>query len=401
MQSSFIVFLITIISLVTVTFTRAQTADQVKPSVVTGDVVTISDSEIVIKTTAGDIKIGTAANAEFKRVPADNPKLSAAVPSAKSDIAIGDKLVISGFYTADRAKLNARTVYLMTKSDIADRQAKEAARWTQRGISGKVVSVDAAAKKITIEVRGLMGTTSVALTPKDNAVFKRYAPNSVRYSEAVASSLGDIAAGDMLRAVGDRSQDNVSFTAEEILTGAFETVAGTVKAIDVAKNEVTITNLQTEKDVVVELKTASLMKRFPEEMAMRLAAFQGGGAGAPNGGGQRPAGAQPSGGQPGAGQPGNGQRPGGGMGGGMGGTRGGIDDMLDRFPTITATDLKVGDMIAVSSTKDHAEDRMSAIKLLAGVEPFIRAAQASGQIQRGGRGQGNFTIPGLDGVDFQ
>lgn len=373
----------------------AQTPSSVKPSVVTGDVLSINEASIVITTAAGDLMIDTTATADFKRVTPENPKLSAAVPSSRTEIAVGDKLVISGFYAADRSKLAARTVYLMTKADIAGRQAKEAARWTTRGISGKVTSVDAAANKISIEVRGLMGTTSVVMTPKENAVFKRYAPNSVKYSESVPSSLANIQPGDMLRAVGDRSADNQTFSAEEILTGAFETVAGTVKSVDIAKNEVTITNLQTEKDVVVELGTASLMKRFPEELATRLAAFQGGAAGAPNGGGMRPAGGQPAAG----GQPGTGARPGGGMGGGP---RGGIDEMLDRFPAITAADLKVGDMIAVSSTKNHADDRLSAIKLLAGVEPFIRAAQASGQIQRGGRGvQGNFTIPGLDGVDFQ
>lgn len=372
----------------------AQTPSTVKPSVVTGDVVSVNDTAIVIRSTAGDINIQLAQTTEFKRVPADNPKLSAAVPAEKSSIAIGDKLVISGFYAADKSSLAARTVYLMSKTDIAEKQAKEAARWTARGISGKVASVDPQTKKITIEVRGLMGTTNVALTPKDDAIFKRYAPGSVKYSESVPSSLSNIQAGDMLRAVGDRSQDGLSFTAEEILTGAFETIAGTVKSVDIAKNEITIVDLQTQKDIVIELKNASLMKRFPEEMAQRLVAFQAGGAnGAPQGG-NRPVAGQ-------GGAPGGQQRPGGGMGGGMGG-RAGIDEMLDRFPSISAADIKPGDMIAVSSTKGHAPDRLSAIKLLAGVEPFIRAAQASGGGQRGGRGgQGNFTIPGLDGVDFQ
>jgi hypothetical protein len=58
-------------------------------------------------------------------------------------------------------------------------------------------------------------------------------------------------------------------------------------------------------------------------------------------------------------------------------------------------------MIAVSSTKNGSLDKISAIKLLAGVEPFIRAAQASGEFQRGRGGQqGSFNIPGLDGFDF-
>ena len=61
---------------------------------------------------------------------------------------------------------------------------------------------------------------------------------------------------------------------------------------------------------------------------------------------------------------------GGGQGGPGGGPRGGIDEMLERFPTITAADLKVGEMIAISSSKTASLDRITAIKLLAGVEPY-------------------------------
>jgi hypothetical protein len=74
--------------------------------------------------------------------------------------------------------------------------------------------------------------------------------------------------------------------------------------------------------------------------------------------------------------------------------------MLERFPNITAADLKAGDVIAVSSSKTDNVDRVTAIKLLAGVEPFLRAAQAAnagGRRGGGNSGQGDFTIPGLDG----
>ena len=77
--------------------------------------------------------------------------------------------------------------------------------------------------------------------------------------------------------------------------------------------------------------------------------------------------------------------------------------MFERFDTISAADLKVGSMIAVSSSKNGSADKITAIKLLAGVEPFVRAAQAQNTSGgRGGRGgqSGGFTIPGLDGFDF-
>ena len=48
-----------------------------------------------------------------------------------------------------------------------------------------------------------MNTTSVVVTPKSEAIFKRYKQDSVRYNEAVESTIADIKVGDMFRAVGD------------------------------------------------------------------------------------------------------------------------------------------------------------------------------------------------------
>ncbi|MBX3267253.1 MAG: hypothetical protein KF831_11150 [Acidobacteria bacterium] len=374
--------------------------DAPKPSYLTGEVASISDSGLELKNDKGTTKVTFGAATEFKRVPPEKPSITAATPTERSEIGQGDRLVISGFYNADKTEFAARAVYQMSKSDIARKQQQDTERWATRGISGRVASVNPATKQITIEVRGLMGSTNVVVNPKDGATFKRYAPDSVRYSEAVASSLEGVKAGDMLRAVGDRGPDGLSFAAEEILTGAFQTVAGTVKSIDAATNQITITDLQTQKDIVVQVGSGSTMKRFPEEMAQRLAGMAGGGApgAGPGAGGQRPGGGEgtrPAGGGPGQGGPG---RPG--MGGGP---RGGIDDMFERMPAITLGDITVGSMIAVSSTRNGQTDRVTAIKLLAGVEPFVRAAQmaAAAQGQRGGRGavSGGFSIPGLEGFD--
>jgi hypothetical protein len=385
-----------ILGLVCSTF--AQT--DIKASLVPGDVLSLNEKLIVIKTKDAQLNVELSPKTEFKRVSAERPSLASAVPAALSDIVVGDKVVISGVFGEDKSKLPARTVYLMSKSDIAQKAQKDAEKWA-RGISGKVASVNPQTNQISVEQRSMMGSTTIVVSPKEGAAFKRYAPNSVKYSEAVSSSFGDIKAGDMIRAAGDKGADGLSLSADEVITGAFQTVAGTVKAIDAAKNEVVITNLQTKKDVTVALATASVMKKFPEEFAQRMVQFQGGGAAA-GGAGPRP------GGTPGAGQqqirvaPGGqaGAQPGGQVRMFPGGARpgGGIDEMLERFPSITAADLKVGDMIAVSSTKDGVLDRINAIKLLAGVEPFIRAAQASGEMQRGRGGQG-FNIPGLDGFD--
>lgn len=368
--------------------------DAVKPSVVMGNVVSVETGKIVLQTKDGQLDVILTDKSQFKRVPPENPVLSAAIAAEFGDIGVGDSLVVSGIFGQDKKVLPARSVYLMRKSDISQKQAKESQEWRTRGIAGRVVSVDPVSKHLTVEIRGLVGSSTLTLTPKENAKFMRYAPDSVKFSEAKASSLAEIAPGDMLRALGDRGTDGTTFAAEEVVSGAFQTRAGTVKSVDPAKGEVVIADLQTKQDVTITVTPTSVVKKFPEEFAQRMAQFQTGGM---RPGGQTTGGA-PQGGQGQAGAPGQGGRPG----GFGGGPRGGIDEMLDRFPNITVADLKAGDIIAVSSSKTGSNDHIKAIKLLAGVEPFIRMAQmaAAAGARQGGQRSPDFNIPGLDAVSM-
>lgn len=383
----------------------------VKPTVVAGDVVTVGDKKFVVNFKNGPVDITTSDKTVFKKVAAENPNFATATPGAFSDVGVGDKLTVSGIMSEDGKTLPARTVYFITKADIAAKNAKEAAEWQRRGITGKVTAVNPQTNQMTVETRTLTGSSNVVVTPKEGVKFLRYAPDSIRFDEAVASSLADTKVGDMVRALGDKSSDGLSFAAEQVVAGAFQTIAGTVKSVDTAKNEVVIKNLQTNKDVTIVISDTSVLKRFPAEQAEMLARFQTMGAN----GGARPVGQPGQGGQggaargtqPPAGNPGT--NPGGSPGGqgrpGMGGARGagGVEDMLERSPSISAADLKVGDIIALSSTKTADVARIKAIKLFAGVEPFLRSAQAtSGRGGRGGQGgvDGGFSIPGLDGIGF-
>jgi hypothetical protein len=368
-----------------------------KPSTLIGNVISIDATTIVLKTKDAEITVTLTDKTEFKKVPPGKPSLSAAVPSTVAEIAVGDGLVVTGILSDDKRSIPARAVYLMTSSDISQQKQADSQKWATRGISGRVATANADTGQLSIEVRGLAGTQTITVTPKPAAKFRKYKQDSVQYSEALESKFADIQAGDMIRALGDRSSDGLSFMAEEIVTGSFKTVVGTVKSVDAATNEIVITEMQTNKDVTVAVSGGSALKKIPDEMAQRMSQM-GNGAGAPAGQG-RPNGTPPAGGQP----TGQGQTPGGpGRGGFGGGARGGIDDMFERFTTITSADLKAGDMIAVSSSKNGAAEKITAIKLLAGVEPFVRAAQA--QNTGGGRGRagqsGGFTIPGLDGFDF-
>ncbi|MGI8543523.1 MAG: hypothetical protein ACR2MD_08580 [Aridibacter sp.] len=376
-----------------------------------GVVKVTGDQKIVIATKDGTIDAVIVSETAFKRLPPDNLSLKAATDSKLSDISVGDRVLVVGKVSGDKKTILTKSIYLVKGSDIQAKLDKEREEWQTRGISGRVTEVDPQTKVIMVEIRGITGqATTIKLSPKDKIKYLRYSPQSIKYSDAVESDISKIQKDDMLRALGDKSEDGTTFKAEQVLTGAFVTVAGKVKSIDAAKNEVTITDQATQKDVTIAVNDASLLKKFPEEtaqmMAMMMMRQQGGGSGVqpPNGGrgGNRPAGDRSAGDRPAGNRP---ERQGGGEGRGRGG-RGNMDinEMLNRFPTISVADLKIGEMIAVSSPKGNDPTRLTAIKLLAGVEPFLQMQQAAAAAggRRGGRGgvSGGLTIPGLDNIDF-
>ena len=371
----------------------AQSADiGIKATLAAGEVTSIVADKIVLQTKDGAIEVTLSVKTEYKRIPPDNPILPAAVASSFSEIGVGDKLLVTGKVSDDKKTISAKAVYLLTKSDIAQKQAKEQAEWKMRGISGQIKTINPNTKEITVSVRSVVGSKDVVVSPKAEAKFLRYAPDSVDYNETVVSSFSEIKVGDSLRALGDKNADGSTLSAEKLVSGAFQTVAGTITAIDTAKNEITINNIQTKKDITIAVGKNSVLKQFPAEMAQRMAQFQ-----LAQTGGIQPGGGQ-GGGTPPPNPPGGGQ----GSGGGFRGGGGSIDDMLERFPNITVADLKVGEMIAASSTKGANTERITAIKLLSGVEPFLKTPPTSQGGRRNGQGgqDSGFSIPGLDGAGF-
>ena len=61
-----------------------------------------------------------------------------------------------------------------------------------------------------------------------------------------------------------------------------------------------------------------------------------------------------------------------------------IQEMLERLPTITLADVKVGDTIIVSSTKGADPARLTAISLVAGAETLFNLMAARQAQQPGG-----------------
>jgi hypothetical protein len=363
-----IVFALTLIVMSIAGF--AQTAPPADPAItatsVYGKVSEINGpgGVMTVKTDAGSmVTVKVTEKTTYERMPPGETDRSKAVQITLADITAGDGVYARGYVAADRKSVPAQKVVVVSQSDIAKKQEKERAEWRQRGILGAISAINPTSKEITISFRSLMGPQPVIIPVTDKTKMLRYAPDSIKFSDAKPSSLPELKVGDQLRALGDRSADGTHFAAEKIVTGSFRTVGGVVTAIDPATGEVKINELQTKQPLTVVIKNDAVLRRFPTDIGMMMM----GGGGRPGGGAAPGAGGPPAGGAPGTG-------PGRGPGGGAGGMN--IQAMLEQLPTIAVTDLKVGDTIIVSSTTGADPVRLTAITLVSGADTLINLLAA-------------------------
>jgi Cu/Ag efflux protein CusF len=368
----------------------AQSADpSITANGVIGEVVAVDAAakQVFVKTDAGSVVVATVAdNTVYKRVDPANPSLNTAKDMTFAELGAGDRVFARGKVSDDRKTVMARMVIVSTKADLTAKQEAERAEWKQRGIVGVVSAVNAQTKEITLQTRGAQGPQNVTIPVTEKVKLRRYAPDSVLFSAAKPSTFEAIQVGDQLRAKGDRSEDGMRFTPEEVVTGSFRTAVGTITAIDPAKGELTITQtMQNNQPLIVRVSKDSVLKRVPAEAMAMMGGGGGAPAGAGAGGGERRVVVQ--GGQPAAG---GGQAATPGQGAGQGGARrpgGGFDlqQMFENLPPTTLAELKPGSMIVISSTVGADPSRVTAIQVLSGIEPIMAMMAAR---QGGGRGPG-------------
>ncbi|MGI8734521.1 MAG: hypothetical protein ACR2LM_14605 [Pyrinomonadaceae bacterium] len=365
-----------------------QSGDQsITPNRVIGEVKAIdaASKQLVVKTDGGSLVTATLSDAtQYMRVAPGETNLTNATKITFADLAEGDRVMAMGKVSDDRKAIPARAVIVMTKADIAKKQDAERAEWRRRGILGVVSALNPATKEITISSRSMAGMQSVIIPVSEKVEMRRYAPDSIKFGDAKASGFGELQVGDQLRALGERAPDGATFTPEKIVTGAFKTVVGTVTAVDAATGELKINEAEKKQPLTIVVKQDAVLRKFPADGGM-------GGAMMRPSGGANPGGGQPAGGPP-QGRPG-----GGGMRGGGGFN---IQEMLERLPAASLTDVKVGEMIIVSSTKGADPTRLTAISLLSGAEPLLAMIAARQPQPSGGQAPNPAAGLGNSGIQF-
>jgi hypothetical protein len=334
-----------------------------------GAIKSINGTSITLTPDSGaDLNVTVQPATRIVRIAPGEKDLKNSTPVQLQDLQVGDRVLVAGKTSDDNQSLMASTVVVMKSSDVETMHQHELQDWQKRGVDGLATAVDAAAGTVTISARG----KRVVIHSSQNTVFRRYAPDSVKFEDAKTSTLQEVHSGDQVRARGERSADGSELQAEEIVSGSFPSIAGTVNSVDASSSTLSVQDLVGKKTVVVKVAPDSQLRNLPPEMAQRIAmvlkgAAMGSQPSAASGSaaGETPHAAPPPGGT-GAGASGM----------GMGGRSGGGPDfqrLLTRAPATSLTGLHKGDAVLILSTAGSTGVG-TVITLLSGVEPILRAA---------------------------
>jgi hypothetical protein len=359
-----------------VTATQPQAAPGVVRQI--GSIKAVSGNSVTLTPDSGaDVTVVIAEGARLLRMEPGQQDLKSATAAQMQDLQVGDRLLVRGKMSDDNKSLIATLAVVMKKNDLAAKHQQELQDWQRRGIGGLVKSVDPATGTIEISMLNGTGLKTVAIKTSKSTVVRRYAPDSVHFDDAKLSTIAEIKPGDQLRARGVKNADSTELAAEEIVSGTFRNISGTVSSVDAANKTITVMDLATKKPAVIRITNESQMHKLPEMLARGLALrLKGAAPDGPNG----PAGSpgRPTMPEPGARSP---------MGGNTGAAPGGpeqargrggdLQQMLNRLPPMPFTELQKGDVVMIVSTPGSTTSNMTAITLLSGVEPIL-AANSSG-----------------------
>jgi hypothetical protein len=363
-----------------------------------GTIKSISGNSLVLASDAGvETTVDVRDSTKIVRIAPGQKDLKDAQPIAMTDLQVGDRILVRGKAGDDNKTFSATSIIAMKKGDIAEKQSRERDEWQKSGVGGLVNSVDAAGGVISITTPSLREKKTVVVHTTKDTVMRRYAPGSVKFDDAKPAPLAEIRPGDQLRARGQKNADGGELTAQEIVSGSFRNISGTISSLDNAQSTITVHDLATKKNVAVKITSESQLRKLPAPMAQRIAQRLNGSSGA-NGGAT---GDQPGSGQAGSTRPGamsgttgapaakepaaaSGQAAGdfGGRGRGMGGGAGGggadLQQMISRMPASTIADLQKGDAVMLVGTQASGSNAVTAITLLAGVEPILQGSPNGG-----------------------
>jgi Cu/Ag efflux protein CusF len=303
----------------------------------------LAAKRVTIKTDAGpEMTVVFDEATRFLRVAPGAKDLENAAAISASEMTAGDRILARGRSGGDTGSFAATSIIVISKADLARKHAAERAEWEKRGVGGVITALDPAAKEITITVPTTAGVKPMVIAFTPGAALRRYAPNSVKFSDARPSHFEELKIGDHVRALGTGNEDRSRYTAEELVSGSFRVIAAVIVSHDAAQNTVLVTDLATNKRIEARLTPDSIARRLSAEIVQKLAA-RNKEVSAPD---QGPRDLQP---------------------------------LIEKLPHLSGAELKAGDAVIISFANSEDVSRVTAITLLAGVEPLLKTSTRGGQ----------------------
>jgi hypothetical protein len=304
----------------------------------------LAAKRVTIKTDTGpEMTVVCDEATRFLRIVPGAKDLENAAPISAPELAVGDRILARGRSSGDTGSFAATSIIVISKADLARKHAAERAEWEKRGVGGVITALDPAAKEITITAPTTAGAKPMVIAFAPGATLRRYAPNSVKFSDARPSRFEELKIGDQVKALGTANETRSRYTAEELVAGSFRVIAGAVASIDAAQNTFVTTIPGANKPMQAQVSADSTVRRLSPEIAQILAARNK----ADNSPDQSPK---------------------------------DLQSLIEKLPPLTLTDLRPGDAIIFTFATGEDASHITAITLLAGVEPLLKAPGKGGQL---------------------
>jgi co-chaperonin GroES (HSP10) len=336
-----------------------------------GTVKALSGNLMTLTTDAGsEVNVLIQDSTRMVRIAPGQKDLKDVAPIQLHEVQVGDRILARGQSSDGGKSVMASSIVVMKESDVTAKQEHDREDWQKRGVGGLVSNVDAGNGIIALSAPALGETKPVTIHVSKSTIFRRYSPDSVKFDDAKPGTLDQISAGDQLRGLGVRSADGAELAAEEVVSGIFRNIAGTVASTDASNSAISVMDLATRKLVILRITADSQLRKLPLAVAQRIALRLRG---------------ESTDGTPGASSPGGGSSvakpdqtmPNGNAANSRPGGPPDFQQMLKRMPAVTLADLQKGDAVMIVATQGTASTQPTAITLLSGVEPILSASPNS------------------------
>jgi exosome complex RNA-binding protein Csl4 len=312
---------------------------------ISGEIINInlSMSQIKILSAKGDeFLVNYSSKTILKKIPPGAVSLEKAEAINLNALSEGDRLLALGKVDEVAKTVEAIQIIVVSSKDLTDLSLKNKEEWNRDGIFGEIVAVDVTAKQATVKINKKELSETITLKFSDSSQIKRFSNNSVAYKDTIKVSIDNIKPSDLFRALVIDKGNGIK-EVREILVGSFQLNSGTVMEIDYNAQQLKVKELVSGQVMTVVLNKSTYTRTFTKEFSELInETLKKKNATLPADLGQQ----------------------------------------IKKMSVVNFAGIKKGDMVLFNSLAAEKSEKVSAIYLFTGVEPFLLPIQKNLQASK-------------------